>query len=269
MFPFISFLSLGWLAWGQTPVPQPPPIEHQECPDPNAVFERLSKAAKALLPVPSRDYAGIDRVDLVPDDHFSDRIDVRSRTGLVYSDGRVDGYAIYFTAGILKKMRSVDELAIVMGHELAHIRLGHLDQRRRDRLEAYWKGKVDAAQKSDSSRDAAASAQDHAGWETSLSQTEGLSPKEKAWLAEFNRGIEDEADRYGVEIALKAGYDPAAGAGIHLRMAREEPLEELKSKDPLSDYPTHADRYARIEEEIVPLQAYRVEHPESPWGSCQ
>jgi predicted Zn-dependent protease len=104
----------------------------------------------------------------------------------------VPGGPVFFFTGLLDKFMTVDELAGVMGHELIHVRREH------------WASAVNSAQEK------------QAGI-LILGTIFGASRQTMQMaqiLEQFtfdlptSRGQEKEADRYGFEMVVKAGYNP-------------------------------------------------------------
>jgi len=101
---------------------------------------------------------------------------------LVVGDGvNVNAFAhprgIVVTTGMLNFLKNDSEVAVVMGHELAHIVKGHF----------------------------------------STSYREGY------WQPYFSQDLEREADRWGLELAHRAGFNPEVGVAIWERMDAELP----------------------------------------------
>ena len=95
-----------------------------------------------------------------------------------------DGHAVALTSAIVAAAATDDELAALVGHELAHNFLHH-----RDRLDAAGVGR-------------------------------GLASRVGAKAAQV-RATEDEADALGLYLAARAGYDPAAAAAFWQRFGAE------------------------------------------------
>lgn len=89
-----------------------------------------------------------------------------------------DGTGIRLTTGLLARCRSDDDLALVLGHEMAHNLL-----RQRQRLE------------------------DNGGGAS------GLLPANEKGVKKFHE-IEEEADRFGVNLVMTSGYDLAGAAAF-------------------------------------------------------
>ncbi|MGE4503144.1 MAG: M48 family metallopeptidase [Thiomicrospira sp.] len=114
------------------------------------------------------------------------------------------GGRIMFYTGLIHKLAlSDDEVAAIMGHEMAHDLREHARER--------------ASQ--------AQMTQLGLGLVGQLAGVDGMSLDlaatviNVAVLLPFSRVHEVEADRIGIELAARAGYDPAAAVGIWQRMA--------------------------------------------------
>ena len=99
-----------------------------------------------------------------------------------------DKYSVHVTQGLMQVLNASDEIAGILGHEVGHVKLGH-----------YNKG-----------------VQRNVGWAvlgSLLGKAGGLAEVAGAvgmGLAEsgFSREQEVEADDYGADLAIKAGYSP-------------------------------------------------------------
>jgi predicted Zn-dependent protease len=146
------------------------------------------------------------------------------------------GGFIYVTRGMLQYVQSDDELAGVIGHEIAHIALRHGAQQ----IEAIAAVQAAIAQNPDLSR---------------IYQTqEGQIAAEVVFQigrAGWGRQAELDADEYGTIYMAQAGYDPQAVLDLFRRFAAEEtgsdndPLARL-----LATHPPFSDRIKRVEQAI-------------------
>lgn len=99
---------------------------------------------------------------------------------------------LYITRGFLALTSSSDEIAAVMAHEIGHIALHHADKRERyskmtTRLvKAFQKYSLDS---------------DYKALQEQLEQIQ---------IAKFSRTQEYEADQFGIDLLIKAGYNPLA-----------------------------------------------------------
>lgn len=138
------------------------------------------------------------------------------RFGAIESDAinafAMPGGYVLVSTGLLKILENEDELAFVLAHEIAHVlRRHHYQVVMRQRLaEQASKGLQSVVQGDDISKLASASGQIYA---------RGL-----------DKGAEFEADRLGVEIMTRAGYDPVAALNVIERLLRfrgNDPRAEL------------------------------------------
>lgn len=142
--------------------------------------------------------------------------------------------------GLLNLAESDDEVAIVMGHEIAHVTARHGAERM---SQGFVAGLIGAGVE--------AASQDSRHGEL-MRAAYGIGAT-GATLA-FSRGNESEADYIGLRYAAKAGYDPRAAVSFWLKMAKEK-----EGKQPikwLSTHPPHAERIAELRRwmpEVLPL----------------
>ena len=152
------------------------------------------------------------------------------------------GGKIAFYTGILDQLRlNDDEVAMVMGHEIAHA----LREHARERM-----GKSAVTQ--GAARIGGALAAGIFGIDPRL--TDGLARGGANLLTlEFGREDESEADLVGMELAARAGYDPRAGVTLWQKMGAAS-----KGAPPqwLSTHPSGKTRIADIEKslpKVMPL----------------
>ena len=152
------------------------------------------------------------------------------------------GGKIAFYTGILQKLQLTDdEVAMVMGHEMAHA----LREHARERM-----AKSAATQGVASVLGALASAK----WGIDPNITHGVARGGANLMAlEFSREDESEADLVGMELAARAGYDPRAGVTLWQKMGAAN-----KGAPPqwLSTHPSGKSRIAEIQAnlpKVMPL----------------
>ena len=144
--------------------------------------------------------------------------------------------AVY--TGLIEKLKITDdELAAVMGHEIAHALREHARERASEQMVAgslisigsAILGVGDAAQQ---------------GAQYAYMGLVGLPN---------SRAHETEADRIGVELAARAGYDPRAAITLWQKMGQVGGSEPLKF---LSTHPAREDRMADLgvySQRVLPL----------------
>lgn len=149
------------------------------------------------------------------------------------------GGKIAFYTGILEKLKlNDDEVAIVMGHEVAHA----LREHARDRLAKSQLGNLGA---------------------NVLSQALGLGSLGSQAINQgvqlvglsFSRSDEKEADLVGMDLAARAGYDPRAGISLWQKMGQ---LSKDRPAEWLSTHPSGDSRIYEIQRnlpDVLPLYA--------------
>ena len=149
------------------------------------------------------------------------------------------GY-VYVTRGLLALANSEAELAGVLGHEIGHIFEQHTAERV-SRSNLAGLGAVAVAILT-GSQDTAQLAQQGA----------------QLYLLKFNRGQEYEADRVGVALLGRAGYDPLGEAGFLNTLNRWSEIERQiagveRPPEFLATHPNTAERVRRAAEEAQVL----------------
>ena len=117
-------------------------------------------------------------------------------------------YALYVHTGLLADMDD-DEVAIVVGHELAHATLEHS---RRTMSKGKWASIAGTV--------ASIGGDMLGGWGgAAMSGIGGLGST--ALNSKFSRGFEDEADRVGLRYAYEGGFDASKAPALWARFARK------------------------------------------------
>ena len=237
-----------------------------------AQYAKLLDSAAAQKALAPADFPQLQRLQsiakrLIPYTHrFSNRADEwRWEVNLIGSKQInafvMPGGKIVFYTGIIDRLKLTDdEIAMVMGHEMAHALLEHGRERA---------GQQKVAQAATIGASV-------------LSQVMGYgdlggllaSQTSKFTLLSFSRGDESDADLVGMDIAARAGYDPRAGISLWQKMA-----EASKGEPPqfLSTHPSHASRIDNMRgslPKVMPLyervQASKVtppsNRPNENWG---
>lgn len=143
--------------------------------------------------------------------------------------------------GLIKLASSDDEIAIVMGHEIAHVTARHGAERMtHDAAVAIGGAILDASTKDRKNHDLLL-----AGY--------GLVST-GAFLLPFSRSHESEADYIGIRYAAKAGYDPQAAVTFWQKMAKASGGAKVPVF--LSTHPTNERRIADLQKwmpEVLPI----------------
>jgi predicted Zn-dependent protease len=149
------------------------------------------------------------------------------------------GGKIAFYSGILEKLQLTDdEIAAVMGHEISHALREHARERASQQL----------ATSVGASAIGALLGVGQTG--TDLAGMVG----QVTFLLPYSRLHETEADRMGVELAARAGYDPRAANTLWQKMAQSSGAGGTPKL--LSTHPSHEDRIKDLQvfsERVLPL----------------
>ncbi len=142
--------------------------------------------------------------------------------------------------GLINLASSDDEIAIVMGHEIAHVTARHGAERMSQGLVAGLIGAgVEVATEEKKHRDM-------------IRVAYGLGAA-GATLA-FSRGNESEADFIGLRYAARAGYNPMAAITFWRKMAAQK--DGPQPPKWISTHPPHAERISDLQQwmpEVLPL----------------
>ncbi|WP_374583500.1 M48 family metallopeptidase [Pseudoduganella sp.] len=141
------------------------------------------------------------------------------------------GGRIAFYTGILSKLNlNDDEVAMIMGHEIAHA----LREHARKRMGQSQVTSIFA-------RLGGAVVSHYTGWDPQLVGA-GANAVGQGVLLKFSRGDEAESDMVGIDLAARAGYDPRAGISLWQKMSA------INSAQPLEFLSTHPSGETRIED---------------------
>lgn len=168
---------------------------------------------------------------------------------VVFEDEALNAFAmpggkIGVYTGLLELCESDDELAAVMGHEVAHVLLEHANQRMSMAL-IITAGQVGAAY---------ASREMEEDKQKALLAAIGLGAQLGVTLP-FSRGHESQADERGIMIAARAGYNPQAAISFWEKMAGRS---QGAPPEFLSTHPAHGTRIRRLKEAMPEaMEIYR------------
>jgi predicted Zn-dependent protease len=216
-------------------------------------FEALKKQAgqkKALLPADDPQVRRLQKIaaDLKPHAQSWNPDAARWRWEvIVLKSDQINAFCmpggkIAFYTGILDKLKLTDhEVAVVMGHEMAHA----LREHARDRMAKNQLTDLGA---------------------TILSNVMGFGDAGRQALGygtqlltlKFSRDDETEADLVGMDIAARAGYDPRSGIGLWRKM------QAASKNNPPEWFSTHPAGSTRIDEisrnlpRVLPLYAKAI-----------
>ncbi len=158
------------------------------------------------------------------------------RAGVVEQDGVnafADGKNVFLTTGMMRFVDSDDELALVLGHEFAHNRLGHLRQMRAQMFAGLL---VDLAV-------AVFAGVDTGGIFTQMARIP------------FSEEFEAEADYVGLYFAARTGYDIHIAPNFWRRMAVEHPGSIRENM--MATHPSTPERAVALQKSIAEIEAKR------------
>jgi predicted Zn-dependent protease len=158
---------------------------------------------------------------------------------IVFEDPQVNAFALpggkigVFT-GLLSLATTDDELAVVMGHEVAHVLLQHGNER----VSAELLRGLGAVAVLYGTRNRSETDREQAMLLYGVGSQVGV-------MLPYSRHHEHEADSLGLEIMARAGYDPAAGAIFWQKMGAQSGgvMPEF-----LSTHPNYENRIQRLRE---------------------
>ncbi len=153
-----------------------------------------------------------------------------------------DGNRVGITTGMMRFVESDDELALVVGHELAHNVEQHVDKQQVNTLTGLLLGAlVDAG--------AAAAGVDTRGAGRELGGRVGQGA--------YSRDFESEADYLGCYFAARAGYDISPATLMWRRMAAEHPAS-ISGGGFLASHPATSERAVALERTVEEIGLKRA-----------
>ena len=140
------------------------------------------------------------------------------------------GGKIVFYSGLIRQLNlSDDEIAVVMGHEISHALREHSREQVSQALAAQTAIGVGAAL---------------LGLGQGSADVAGIA-YQSLIATRFSRTDENEADRIGLELTARAGYDPRAGVSLWQKMIKAN--SGGRPPEFLSSHPTDSSRVQQIE----------------------
>ncbi|HEY7698536.1 MAG TPA: M48 family metalloprotease, partial [Vicinamibacteria bacterium] len=147
--------------------------------------------------------------------------------------------AIWVYRGLLKEMND-DELAIILGHELAHYTHEHS---RRGAKKAMWGQLAGLAGMVGTSSMGSGAGRDAATMGTLLSLT--------AWQSGYSRDFEDQADRVGLRYAHEGGFDVSRGPALWKKFRKKYGEDSAATNFLFGSHSRPSDRIRNIERELA------------------
>lgn len=144
--------------------------------------------------------------------------------------------------GLLRVAQNQHQLATVIGHEIAHVRANHANERVSQEF---------AMQQSINLLAAVGDPNSQAG--RTLFGILGLGAKYGV-LMPYNRLQESEADLVGLDIMAQAGFDPAQSIDLWLNMDNAGAVQPVEF---LSTHPSHGTRIQSLQQRLPTATAMR------------
>lgn len=162
------------------------------------------------------------------------------------------GGKVFFYTGILNLTTSNDELAAVMGHEVAHALLRHGGERMSVALMTQLGG---------SAASIALGTAVGPGASQVFGQVYGIGSQVGVTLP-HSRSQESEADEVGMILAAKAGYEPSGALSLWRKMDAYAKSKGQNVPSFLSTHPTTTDRIAAIQSKMAGVRAQYFQQAE-------
>jgi beta-barrel assembly-enhancing protease len=186
----------------------------------------------------------------------SERADLPWTFGVIEGDTinafAMPGGTVIISHGLLKRLQNESELAGVLAHEIAHVVQKH-------QLKAIQSGAWGDLAKSVGSEIASQKIARSGGGalEQSLKSAaanQGLEfAKNGFFIKPLDRSLEYEADRMGVVLAARAGYDPYGFVSVLQMLSSQKPDDEAGI---LATHPSPTERIAELEKVVPALERY-------------
>lgn len=183
----------------------------------------------------------------------SARADLPWHFGVIEGDSvnafAMPGGTVLVSAGLVKRLGSEAELAAVLGHEIAHVVLKHQLAAIQSSLnsDAWASVGKDLAGEAIGRRGG-----DAFGLKSAAANMGVDAVKNGVFLRPLDRGMEYEADRLGVVLAARSGYDPYGLPSVMQMLAQEK--GDGSGADVFSTHPSASDRLGELEK-FVPTVA--------------
>jgi len=154
--------------------------------------------------------------------------------------GAAPGGQIYITTGLLFRMRNEAELAGALAHEVAHVVQKH-------HVKAYQKAKLSSAgvKMAGAAIDSSSSGS-LGGYAGKQLFKFGIGEVRTMILLSLDRGEEEQADRMGMILAARAGYDPYGLPSV-LQILQDLQKDQGGASLLYSTHPAPADRIASLD----------------------
>ncbi|GAK86237.1 Zn-dependent protease with chaperone function PA4632 [Vibrio ponticus] len=173
---------------------------------------------------------------------------------VVFESDQINAFAlpggkIGVYTGLLNVAKNQDQLATVIGHEIAHVLADHSNERLSQSQLANTGLQITSI---------ALGASDYAQYRDATMAALGLGVQVGVLLP-YGRTQESEADIVGLELMARAGFDPKQSIALWQNMAKAS-----KGQQPpelLSTHPSHGTRIQDLSQTMQRLPAYSAQKP--------
>jgi Zn-dependent protease with chaperone function len=152
-----------------------------------------------------------------------------------------DGKQIVIQSGIMRVAQTDSELALIVGHELAHVTMGHLQKRAQNQVAGAVGGAaVDVL------------------FALARVNTGGAFSRQGATIGgvAFAKDFEKEADYVGAYYAARAGYEITGAERLWRAMAQED----TKQLSYAGLHPTSPERFVQMQKTVEEISTKRTRH---------
>ena len=171
-----------------------------------------------------------------------------------------NGASIVVYLELMKRVKSDEELATVLGHEIGHIMAEHYKDQKEEktRASAVGIGSTILGTAASVAASAAGLGAGTANMAGDLTESASSAVGYGAFVGSFNRTQEYEADHLGLLIMAEAGYDPKASARFWDRSAEVFGSSDSSLGAFFSTHPASADRRKALNEAMpYALERYK------------
>jgi len=245
VFGVLVLLTIPTSACASSPAPLPSMPQARDAEVGAEMARRVEEEIGIYRAPVTSDYVeaiGARLVDNLEDDQFSFEFNIVDQ--FEPNAFAVPGGWVYISRGLLVLANNEDELAGVIGHEITHVTERHSANRQR-------RGILGGILQIPGNIVGAIVGEDIGQLVNAPLNTIG-----QISLASYSRGQENEADRLGMRLAARSGYDPAALADIlaHLESDVEMLTGETRRSSFFDSHPTTPDRVANITSEADDIE---------------
>ncbi|MBL0142842.1 MAG: M48 family metalloprotease [Betaproteobacteria bacterium] len=161
------------------------------------------------------------------------------------------GGTVIVSHGLVKRLASESELAGVLAHEIAHV----LKKHQLAAIQSGAWGDVASSVGKEAIAQSRLGRNDVLGIKGQLTDMGVNLVRDGFFLRPLDRDMEYEADRIGVVVATRGGYDPYGLVSVMQMLAQVKP-EDAGASISMSTHPSAADRLTELEK-VVPVALER------------